>query len=211
MNKILSALTEGREAGVSELAQVDQSIATLSGLPDSKDNPAIPMLLKGRDRLQLQLDELDRATARIKSIQDGNLPLEGQGEGNPKQVIPGQYMGMKLSTAVQAYFSERGRGPIHIDVIVKDIIAAGFQIMQDRAVGPNRGKPRDPNTRDLRLLAQNNRKRFQYNVADDTISMCPAPGNDTAWSPPVLKKGSRERSQTSNGSRGPSREIGALS
>lgn len=179
MCNVMSILNEGRRCGQTELAKVDQSIVSLSSLPDSKDNPAVTILLQGRDRLQRQLDELECSIARVKAAGDGSL-LAAQQDGQ-KPVIPGQYSGMKLSTAVQAYLSERGRGPVNISVLVKDLTAGGFKVIQSRAIGPKKGSLRDPDTRDLRLLANNNRMRFSYDSTADTIALRPAPGNDTSW------------------------------
>lgn len=77
---------------------------------------------------------------------------------------------MKLSTAVQAYLSERNRGPVLLSQVVKDLTTAGVLVGKHREL---------PDTRDLRLLCANNRKRFQYDSHSDTIRLRTIPGNDT--------------------------------
>ena len=45
----------------------------------------------------------------------------------------------------------------------------------------HKGQSRDLDTRDLRLLAANNTKRYAYDSTTDSLSLIPATGNDTGW------------------------------
>ena len=174
MQKIISILQEGRRALQEELKQVDTGIADLEAKTanaNPKDNPAIAILMKGRDRLQAQLEHVELVIRNVTQIENGQ-PLESKvSDTNPDRGIePGKYAGMKLSTAVQAYLADRGRGPILLARVIQDLITAGVLVGKEHKI---------PDTRDLRLLCANNRKRFAYDVQADTISLRTSPGNDT--------------------------------
>jgi hypothetical protein len=87
---------------------------------------------------------------------------------------------MKLSTAVQAYLSDRGRGPVGCRKLVEDLTLAGVRVEMKRSK-LHKGEARDLDTRDLRLLAANNTKRYAYDSTTDSLSLIPAAGNDTGW------------------------------
>jgi hypothetical protein len=180
MGKVVESLLAGKETLKGELEQVDHAISTVTGTGDGRDNPAVKMLLSGRAQLQAVMDELDQTMERIRRIMARETSPEQAGEKSPKPVIPGQYSGMKLSTAVQAYLSERGRGPIACVKIVEDMISGGLEIERRRS--KQRGlPPKKPDTRDIRLLAANNKRRFRYDRTSDTVQLVPSPGNDTSW------------------------------
>jgi hypothetical protein len=172
--KVLEILQAGRDSLQSEIREVDTVIEQAAAI-HGRENPAVSILLLGRDRLQAQIDELDQTINRVRLAAEGKEPQPS----TTKAIVPGQYSGMKLSTAVQAYLSERGRGPISCAKVVEDLVAGGFK------VNPTRSKyakePRLPNTRDLRLLAANNTKRYDYDSVADSLRMVPATGNDTGW------------------------------
>ncbi len=170
----LRSIVEGLEA---DIKRVDDAIRALGG---KSDDVAVAALLKERKMYQLGLDILLRAKQELTQINSGApLPETNDHEGH-EQVIPGQYMGCpRLSVAVQAYLIERGRGPIPLATVVADLIVGGFKIDRRKSKF-HRGELRDPDTRDLRLLANNNRKRFQYDSSTDSIAMRPAQGNDTS-------------------------------
>jgi hypothetical protein len=114
---------------------------------------------------------------RVRLVAEGK-ELEAAAE--TKAVIPGQYSGMKLSTAVQAYLSDRGRGPVGCRKLVEDLTLAGVRVEMKRSK-LHKGEARDLDTRDLRLLAANNTKRYAYDSTTDSLSLIPATGNDTGW------------------------------
>ena len=176
--KVVSSLSHTLKVAVRELAELDESIAREQASGE-KAKIAVAFLLEGRNYYQLGLDELLKAQQKLELLDRGGpLPETHPSEGH-RPVTPGQYMGLKLSTAVQAYLSDRGRGPIKLSQVVHDLIAGGFKIFRTKSKY-HQGETRDPNARDLRLLANNNRKRFQYDpTGEETIALRPIPGNDT--------------------------------
>lgn len=160
---------------------MDSSISSLEAVHtqgNPSDNPAITILMKGRDSLQGQLQQIELVINNITAIAEGKTVAQpkaaaGTDEGRNRPPLPGQYAGMKLSTAVQAYLSERGRGPVLVSQVVSDLATGGVLVGKHRKM---------PDTRDLRLLCANNRKRFYYDVQADTISLRTALGNDTGRS-----------------------------
>jgi hypothetical protein len=174
--KVLEILQAGRDSLVSEIRQVDLAIETTTAA-HGRENEAVNIMLEGRARLQAQIDVLDQTMNRVRLVAEGK-ELETAGE--TKAVIPGQYSGMKLSTAVQAYLSDRGRGPVGCRKLVEDLTLAGVRVEMKRSK-LHKGEARDLDTRDLRLLAANNTKRYAYDSTTDSLSLIPAAGNDTGW------------------------------
>jgi hypothetical protein len=174
--KVLEILQAGRDSLVSEIRQVDLAIETTTAA-HGRENGAVNIMLQGRARLQAQIDVLDQTMNRVRLVAEGK-ELETAGE--TKAVIPGQYSGMKLSTAVQAYLSDRGRGPVGCRKLVEDLTLAGVRVEMKRSK-LHKGEARDLDTRDLRLLAANNTKRYAYDSTTDSLSLIPAAGNDTGW------------------------------
>lgn len=175
MHEIISILQQGRRALQEQLKQVDAGIAELESKSPSanpKDNPAVAILHKGRDRLQAQLEQVELVIRNVTQIEAGQ-PIENKpvnGGDSERTIEPGKYAGMKLSTAVQAYLADRARGPVLLAKMVQDLITAGVLVGREHKV---------PDTRDIRMLCANNRKRFAYDSQADTISLRTALGNDT--------------------------------
>ncbi|HEX6805170.1 MAG TPA: hypothetical protein VF133_15930 [Terriglobales bacterium] len=176
-NRIIQMLQDVRKAIQDQLKDVDTAISGLeSAHPQGhpSDHPAIGILMQGRDRLEAQLQQIEIVINNVTALAEGKQVAMQQAasseSGRDRAPAPGQYAGMKLSTAVQAYLSERGRGPVLLSQAVRDLTIAGVLVGKHRQL---------PDTRDLRLLCANNRKRFQYDTVADTISLRTVPGNDT--------------------------------
>ncbi len=185
MPRVLSIFTSGREVILTEMAQVDQTIAALSALPDSKNHPSIALLNQGRDRLQVQLKIVDRAIADTKAAIDGRLTELTDPASPPadRPVIAGQYANAKLTAATQSFLMERGGGPMPAMTILKRLIAGGCKIIQTRTKDSKKlGLPRDPDHRDLLRMVNSNRPRYVYDVNNDTIGLrMGGTGGMTAW------------------------------
>lgn len=174
-SKIIEILQAGREALQAELKQIDLGIESLTSA-HGRDSKAVNMLVDGRGRTQAQIDVLEKTINRVRQIEEG----KAKEPATEKAITPGQYSGLKLSTAAQAYLGDRGRGPISCSRVVQDLTLAGVVVKQTRSKH-HKDLQRNLNTRDIRLLAANNTKRFSYDSTTDSISMTTALGPDTGW------------------------------
>jgi hypothetical protein len=183
-SKGLLCLQEGRKSLEADIQRVELEIEQVAAIV-GRNCMALTALLQSRDSLRSQTEVVEQAINRMRMIADGRSDLDNGSADTLRTPRPGQYSGMKLSTAVQAYLSERDRGPIGCAKIVEDLVLGEFMVYPTRS--KNGTKPRNPNTRDLRLLAANNTKRFAYDSVADALRMIPAPGNDLGWSPRTRK------------------------
>ena len=87
---------------------------------------AIRSLEESRSRMiegyNRDLAGIDAAIAQLRAANENGSSETWKTE---IQVRPGQYKGMKLSPALEAYLLERGGGPVDIDQAVKDLALAG--------------------------------------------------------------------------------------
>jgi len=166
MQRVLSILTAGREVIQTELIRIERDIAELSARPDATDNPSIAELNRGREERVAEVKWLDESVAIVK-----NGGGHSVSESALKPVSAGQYAGMKLTVATQAFLTERGGGPLQIMKIVEGLIAGGCKIAQTRSKYHKAEPPRDPNARDLRRQANSNRPRYVYDLKDETLAL----------------------------------------
>jgi hypothetical protein len=180
MPRVLSILTNGREAIRSDVELAEKAISTLSQIPEMNGSQALADQVEGRDRLLVQLRIIDRTIADVKAAGEG-IPATGE-PPTLRPVVPGQYHNMKLTTATQAFLSERGGGPLPIMTIVQGLIAGGCKIAQTRSKYHKAEPPRDPDPRDLRRQANSNRPRYFYDRKNDTMGLrTPTAGGITTW------------------------------
>ena len=89
-----------------------------------------------------------------------------------ERFIPGQYAGMKITVATQAFLTERGGGPLPVMTILEGLKAGGLKTLQTRSKDPKKQNLlRDPNHRDLLRQANSNRPRYVYDMDKDTIAL----------------------------------------
>jgi hypothetical protein len=170
MPRVLSILTDGREAIRSDVELAEKAISTLSQIPEMNGSQALADQVEGRDRLLVHLRIIDRTIADVKAAGE-SIPATDEPPPTLRPVVPGQYRNMKLTTATQAFLSERGGGPLPIMAIVQGLIAGGCKIAQTRSKYHKAEPPRDPNPRDLRRQANSNRPRYFYDEHKDKIGL----------------------------------------
>ena len=111
---------------------------------------AIRSLEESRSRMvegfNRDLAEIDTAIAQLRAV-------NGSGSGNSEawkadiQVRAGQYKGMDLRPALEAYLLERGGGPVDIREAVKDLALAGADL----------GQTKERYVRNVRITVSNSR------------------------------------------------------
>lgn len=153
---------------------MDSSIKSLDAgrSQGSPSNPAVTILMQGRVRLQKQVEELDTALARTKSIREGSLnPNFGAESVNGRVVVtPGQWSRLTLPQAFRAYAGERGGGPFDIKQVLQDLTLAGVKVVMTRSrFQKNKERPMD--LRDVRLLGSNNPVLYDYDRTNDTLRL----------------------------------------
>ena len=88
-----------------------------------------------------------------------------------KKVTPGEFRGLEIKSAMQAYLSQRGGGPVKRDRIAVDLAIAGVDL----------GTPKR-HARHIKITANNNKSLFFYDEDTDTVRLV---RSATAAKPPT--------------------------
>lgn len=169
-NRAIQILEDAGRAIREEMAAVESSIKSLEGKTPDSENPAVAILLQGRDRLQKQLQEVDGVITRIKAIRDGNVPRHGAAPEGGRSIVAGQWSRLALPQAFRAYASERGGGPFDVKAVLQDLKLAGVRVVMTRSRF-QKNKEREMDLRDIRLLGSNNPVLYDYDREHDTLRL----------------------------------------
>jgi hypothetical protein len=125
------------------------------------NNKAIEILQRERQRIldavQKEVEEIDRTIASLRASDSIG------GSKTPKHTTPvrrGQYEGMQIKEALQAYLNDRDGGPVSIKQAAIDLAVAGVKL----------GKP-DRHERNIKITISNNNRRFQLDESDNSVSL----------------------------------------
>lgn len=126
------------------------------------NDKAISILQEARVRLVKEIEEIDRSIAQLQG--QSFAPRPTNGTPKPSTITPGQYSGIEIATALQAYLVERGRVAVPLKEAIRDLADAGTKTIAKYADDPE-GQAR----KYLTITIRNNKKIFGFDKAKDEV------------------------------------------
>jgi hypothetical protein len=144
----------------------DNASPQVSGGPVAE---AESLLIRQRDSFLAQARQIDQIISNLRSM--GSVPKAAAIDAIPP-ITTGQYKGMKLSPAFEAYLKERKGFRIPIERVVADLQLAGADM----------GGPKRPAQQNLKITMQMRKSLVQWE-----------PETWTMWLAPTAEEAPRKR------------------